>query len=139
VQHIDRYFSVFSDPQIGRDAAKALGTLGTGGESILIKANYAILRVSAYNNLPGLLLTVHPQLLHIQKFFNSTLPLILAGYQTSAGMHLSLLIHRIFDAYCPSPIDSGEQTTYLIALASLVKSVPKSIYAHELPKVSLSS
>jgi DNA repair/transcription protein MET18/MMS19 len=47
-QHIDRYFSAFSDPQIGRDAAKALGKLGSGGEGILIKANYAVLGVKLY-------------------------------------------------------------------------------------------
>ena len=49
VQHIDRYFSAFSDPQIGRDVAKAFGRLGTGGESILIKSNYAVVGVSANN------------------------------------------------------------------------------------------
>lgn len=48
-QHIDRYFSAFSDPQIGRDVAKAFGRLGTGGENILIKSNYAVVGVSANN------------------------------------------------------------------------------------------
>lgn len=83
--HIHRYFSAFSDPQIGRDAAKALGTLGTGGERILTKANYAVLGVSAYGSPWGWLLTLHFQLLHVQKFFNSILPRILDGYQASVG------------------------------------------------------
>lgn len=42
---VDRLFSMFPDPQIGWDAAKALGSLGSGGESVLTKTNHAVLGV----------------------------------------------------------------------------------------------
>ena len=91
-QYIDKYFSAFSDPHIGRDAAKALGKLGTGGENVLIKANYAVRGVSACNNPHGLHLTVRSQLLPVQKFFNLVVPRILVGCQVSPGAHPWILL-----------------------------------------------
>jgi hypothetical protein len=48
-QHVDRFFAAFLDPCICRDAAKALGKLGAGGESILTKENYAVLGVGLHD------------------------------------------------------------------------------------------
>ncbi|KAF8308312.1 hypothetical protein DL93DRAFT_2231691 [Clavulina sp. PMI_390] len=97
-RYIDRLFVTFSDSTLGWDVAKALGQLGSGGESVLIKANNAVVGM-----------------LNIQKFFTATIPRIMTGCQTSAN--------------------SDEQTTYLVALTSLIRAVPKAMYAPELPKM----
>ena len=43
--YVNRLFAIFSDPHIGWDAAKAVGELGRGGEDILTKANFSVIRV----------------------------------------------------------------------------------------------
>ncbi|KAH9943852.1 ARM repeat-containing protein [Amylocystis lapponica] len=52
------------------------------------------------------------KILHAQRFCSAILPRIIAGAR--------------------SPAEQGQQNAYLVALTSLIKSVPKSTYAHEM-------
>ncbi|KAF8587853.1 ARM repeat-containing protein [Ramaria rubella] len=97
--YVDQLFSLFSDETLNWDAAKAVGIIGSGGEDILTKKNFAALRI-----------------LSIQKFFNLVLPRIIGGVESN-------------------PADPTKQTSYLVALASLIKSIPKTVYSHEMPKL----
>ncbi|KAI0794485.1 ARM repeat-containing protein [Fomes fomentarius] len=54
------------------------------------------------------------KILYAQKYCNQVLPRIIEGAKTS-------------------PLNSARQNAYLVALAALIKSVPKSTYAHEMP------
>ncbi|KAI0079355.1 ARM repeat-containing protein [Panus rudis PR-1116 ss-1] len=53
------------------------------------------------------------RILYAQKFFNTVLPRIVEGAKT--------------------PGDAQRQNAYLVALTSLIKSIPKTTYTHELP------
>ncbi|KAF8489304.1 ARM repeat-containing protein [Gautieria morchelliformis] len=96
--YVDRLFTLFTDSSLSWDAAKAIGGVAGGGEGILTKASFAVLRV-----------------LSTQKFFNSVLPRIMDGVESS---HPTV-----------------QQTPYLVALASLIKSIPQTMYSHEIPKL----
>ncbi|KAF9508163.1 hypothetical protein BS47DRAFT_1350735 [Hydnum rufescens UP504] len=95
---VNRLFSIFSDPQLGWHAAKAVGEFGRGGGDVLTKRNFSVIRM-----------------LHTQRFMTSTLPQIIAG--------------------CKISPDLTEHTTYLIALTSLINSVPKAMFLSELPTI----
>ncbi|KAL4245852.1 MMS19 nucleotide excision repair protein [Abortiporus biennis] len=55
------------------------------------------------------------KILHAQRFFNSVLPRIVQGAKDSE--------------------DPQKQNAYLVALTSLIKSIPKTTYTHELPSL----
>ncbi|KAF8517882.1 ARM repeat-containing protein [Hysterangium stoloniferum] len=93
--YVDKLFSIFVDSSLGWDAAKAIGSIGSGGDDVLTKQNFAIQRV-----------------LSTQKYFNSVLPRIVEGVKSHQA--------------------TTEQTPYLVALASLIKSIPKTMYAHKM-------
>ncbi|KAH9059086.1 ARM repeat-containing protein [Lactarius vividus] len=90
-----RLFELFGDADVGWDAARAIGQIGTADKE-LTKRNHAIIK-----------------LLHAQKYASSTLPKIIAGAQDST--------------------DPFRQTVHLVALAALIKAIPKTAYEHELP------
>ncbi|KAH7105998.1 ARM repeat-containing protein [Auriculariales sp. MPI-PUGE-AT-0066] len=88
--------SLFSDPDVSSSAATALGRIcGVGS---LTKQNHAIIRI-----------------LSTQRHFNSILPRILSGAESSAD---------------PVPRNAS-----LIALTTMVRHVPSSIYRSDLPKM----
>ena len=43
---MDKLFTLFADKILSWDAAKAIGEVGGGGEGVLTKKNFAVLRVS---------------------------------------------------------------------------------------------
>lgn len=92
---VGRLFELFGDVDVGWDAARAIGQVGTV-DNELTKRNHAIIKI-----------------LHAQKYASSTLPKIIEGAQDST--------------------DPLRQTVYLVALAALIKAIPKTAYAHELP------
>jgi len=94
---VDSLFNVLGDEQIGWDAARAIGEIGSA-DKILTKRNHAIVKI-----------------LYAQKYFNSTLPRLMQGANSSSQPH--------------------EQSAYLVALASLVKSMPQATYVHEMPSL----
>ena len=47
IQGIERLFTVFDDPQVSWDAARGIGELAKGGQDILVKDNFCVIRVSA--------------------------------------------------------------------------------------------
>ncbi|KAH9041287.1 ARM repeat-containing protein [Lactarius pseudohatsudake] len=91
----DRLFELFGDADVGWDAARAIGQVGTADKE-LTKRNHAIIKI-----------------LHAQKYASSTLPKIIAGAQDST--------------------DPLRQTVHLVALAALIKAIPKIAYEHEFP------
>ncbi|KAH9161567.1 ARM repeat-containing protein [Lactarius sanguifluus] len=92
---VDRLFELFGDADVGWDAARAIGQVGTVDKE-LTKRNHAIIKI-----------------LHAQKYASSTLPKIIAGAQDLT--------------------DPLRQTVHLVALAALIKAIPKIAYEHELP------
>ncbi|KIJ55124.1 hypothetical protein M422DRAFT_23773 [Sphaerobolus stellatus SS14] len=97
--YVDQLFSLFTDESVNWDAAKAIGEIGSGGEDVLTKKNFAVTKI-----------------LSTQKFFNSVLPRIVEGVESNQSQ--------------PS-----QQTPYLVALASLIKSIPQTVYAPVMPKL----
>lgn len=75
----------------------------------------------------------NPQLLHSQKYASSILPKIIQGIKDSTGA--SVLSRMSAHIAYPVP-EQSRQTTYLVALAALIKVIPRAAYAHELPTVS---
>lgn len=51
--YIDQLFSLFTDSALllRWDAAKALGEIGKGGENVLTKDNFAVVKVSSVSSL----------------------------------------------------------------------------------------
>lgn len=45
--YVDELFLLFTNSVLWRDAAKALGEIGRGGEDVLTKKNFAVLKVSS--------------------------------------------------------------------------------------------
>ena len=88
-----------------------------------------------YRTLSSIHLLIYPlQILYAQKYCNSVLPRIIAGAQDTRTPSSPLsLISR---AQREPLLESSRQNAYLVALAALIKSVPKSTYAHEMPAVS---
>lgn len=42
---VERLFDLFEDPEIGWDAARAVGQVASGGDDVLTKRNHAVIRV----------------------------------------------------------------------------------------------
>jgi len=47
-QGIERLFTVFNDSQVSWDAARGIGELAKGGQDILVKDNFCVIRVSPH-------------------------------------------------------------------------------------------
>ncbi|CAE6485127.1 unnamed protein product [Rhizoctonia solani] len=92
---INKVFSLFDDPLIGRDAGKLVGEIALNNDGVLTKKNYATVRLFA-----------------LQKLCTWLLPKVISGYKESK--------------------DSQLQDAHLVALASLIKAVPKATYADQL-------
>jgi len=95
LQFVNQLFGLFDDQEVGWDAARAIGQVGTV-DKVLTKRNHAVIKV-----------------LHAQKYANSILPKIIQGIKDST--------------------EQSRKTTYLVALAALIKVIPRAAYAHELP------
>ncbi|GJJ11517.1 hypothetical protein Clacol_005750 [Clathrus columnatus] len=114
--YTNQLFSLFTDTRLRRDAARALGEIGKGGEDVLTKKNFAVIKI-----------------LTTQKYFNSVLPRIMEGITTNKGsLHVPLCLDQNLSSY---PADMEQQAPYLIALTCLIKFIPKAIYAHHMPKL----
>lgn len=92
---VDKVFSLFEDPLVGRAAGKAVGEIATNIDGVLTKKNYATVRLFA-----------------LQKLCTHLLSRVLSGYKESK--------------------DSQLQDAHLVALASLIKAVPKATYVDHL-------
>jgi len=88
--YVDRLFALFGDESLGWDAAKAIGEIGSGGEGVLTKKNFAVLRVRAsLSFVKAHVLILSLKILSGQKFFNTVLPRIVAGVKSTEGrLHL---------------------------------------------------
>ncbi|KZV93127.1 hypothetical protein EXIGLDRAFT_768350 [Exidia glandulosa HHB12029] len=95
--NVERLFSLFTDIEIGWEAAKALGTVG-GAPDVLVKKNNAVIRI-----------------LYAQRFFNAVLPRIVTGAKSAS--------------------EAFQRTAYLVALTSLIKTMPQVVYKSEMPKL----
>lgn len=95
-QYVDNVFALLEDPQVGRNAGKAIGDIALNNDGVLTKKNYASVRLFA-----------------LQKLCSRILPRVVSGYKESKDAHL--------------------QDAYLVALASLIRAVPKATYAEYLP------
>ncbi|KAI0251711.1 ARM repeat-containing protein [Lactifluus subvellereus] len=91
----NRLFELFDDTEVGWDAARAIGQVGTV-DKVLTKRNHAVIKV-----------------LYAQKYASSILPRIIEGIKDST--------------------EQSRQTTHLVALAALIKAIPRPAYVHELP------
>ncbi|KAF7307504.1 ARM repeat-containing protein [Mycena indigotica] len=91
---VNRLFDVFTDPNIGTDAAKAFGEVASR-DTILTKKNGAVVKI-----------------LWAQKFATGILPRLMSGAKDNS--------------------DATLQHAYLVALTSLIKSVPHAAYSHEM-------
>ncbi|KAF7798029.1 hypothetical protein EIP86_009241 [Pleurotus ostreatoroseus] len=90
----DRLFTLFDDPDISWDAARAIGQV-VSHDKALTKKHHAIIKF-----------------LFAQKFANTMLPRLIEGAQSSTQPAI--------------------QNAHLVALASLIKSIPKTAYAHQM-------
>ncbi|KZV92361.1 hypothetical protein EXIGLDRAFT_710205 [Exidia glandulosa HHB12029] len=111
--NVERLFSLFTDIEIGWDAAKALGTVG-GAPDVLVKKNNAVIRI-----------------LYAQRFFNAVLPRIVTGAKSASGMTLSYF--GLKNSHVP--LEGFQRTAYLVALTSLIKTMPQVVYKSEMPKL----
>ncbi|KAG8691244.1 hypothetical protein FRC11_005626 [Ceratobasidium sp. 423] len=112
-EYIDNVFSLFEDPLVGRIAGKAIGEIALNNDGVLTKKNYASVRLFA-----------------LQKLCAALLPRVISGCKESKGTYATPkkgIVLRQYDS------DSQLQDAYLVALASLIKAVPKATYMDHLP------
>ena len=125
-------FELFADSQIGWDAARAVGKCANGGKDVLTKRNHAVIRVR--NHTPYLAwVLIFSQILFAQKYFSSILPRILESLQ---GPSRELKFDYSATLLTQS-VESPFQIANLVALTSLIASLPKSVYVREMPKVCI--
>lgn len=119
--HVDRLLQLFDDEEVSWDAARAIGGV-VAIDRILTKKNHATIKF-----------------LYAQKYCTTVLPRIVEGAKSSDGMcwrstllqelRLELTLTRRND------VASKRQNAYLVALTSIIKSVPRTVYAHQMPTV----
>ncbi|KAH9913980.1 ARM repeat-containing protein [Epithele typhae] len=111
--NVDRLFGLFSEDHVSWDAARAIGRI-PGTDKVLTKRNHATLRI-----------------LYAQKYCNSVLPGSSKARRARVGpFPPRAMSSRVLTS---APSESAQQTAYLVALAALIKSVPKSTYSSEMP------
>jgi RNAPII transcription regulator C-terminal len=81
---VNRLFELFDDAEIGWDAARAIGQVGTV-DKVLTKRNHAVIKVSFPRPSCRYQLTSTPQVLHSQKYASNILPKIIQGIKDSTG------------------------------------------------------
>jgi len=106
-QGIERLFTIFDDPQLSWDAARGIGELAKGGEDILVKDNFCIIRR-----------------LYVQKFVSMILPKLLHGCKATHGTQLPYIIGLA------SLVSAIPKAMYLHSLASIL---PLLLRAMDLP------
>lgn len=111
--------SLFVDPLAGRDAATALGLVAQTDDGILRKENGAVIR-----------------LLYRQKFFAYLLPRIIQGYKaTAVVMPTNVGIAEGSANANPAATTQPVQSTYLIALSSILPFLPRQTTLERLPEI----
>ncbi|KAH8111038.1 ARM repeat-containing protein [Phellopilus nigrolimitatus] len=91
-----RIFELFDDSEIGWDAARAVGKIASGGDTVLTKQNHAVIRI-----------------LYAQRYFKAVLPKVMEGLK--------------------GPVQMPRQKASLVALTSLITSLPKTTYISDVP------
>ncbi|OSX64436.1 hypothetical protein POSPLADRAFT_1065586 [Postia placenta MAD-698-R-SB12] len=111
-RNIDKLLGLLDDAEVSWDAARAIGSV-VATDKILTKRNHAVikagcsLRLALVASLIGV-----AQILYAQRYCSSVLPRIVEGARSSS--------------------DSQKQNAFLVALTSLIQSVPKSVYAPQM-------
>lgn len=110
-----RLYEAFSDSSIAWDAARALGDIAMH-DSILTKANHAEIKV-----------------LYSQKYAQIVLPYVIDSAANNTGEQTAPC------SICGSLnilLDTTARTASLVALTSVIKSLPRAMYAENMPSVS---
>lgn len=112
---VDNILSLMNDPELGQDAAAALGVIAEESDRVLSKENFSVIRVSPDGlSILSCTYVVPLQLLYKQRFFSSLLPKLVAAYKAASG---------------------ADQAVYLTALSHLLHHIPRQLTLTELPKV----
>ena len=132
---VDQLFGLFGDAQISWDAARAVGSI-PATDKILTKKNHAIVKVSSQSYTRWTASqtckdSVCPAILQLRSAQNNHWSQI-----TGWCVSLAVLI-PLFETHLRQIVDEALQSAYLVALTSLIKSVPKSTYSHEMSTVIL--
>ncbi|GAA5907475.1 Met18p [Sporobolomyces salmoneus] len=108
---VESLLGLFSDPELGRDAAKGLGVIADEEkEKVLTKENFSVIR-----------------LLYKQRFFTFLLPKLVDAHEQQRQQQQQ--------SDSPSTTTTTDQAVYLIALSSLLQHIPKQLTLTELPKL----
>ena len=132
MKNVDRLIELFDDESVSWDAARALGRI-PGEDKILTKRNHAIIKVRydcgrrAWFTDGQFRSCTH----------RSTRTPSFLGSLKARRYHVRRLLMRKWDALIDQLAESSRQNAYLVALAALIKSVPKSTYAHQMPSASI--
>jgi len=129
----ERLFEVFDIEEISWDAARAIGELG-GSDTILTKRNHAVIKVSVHIVYRWALKITSQTVSSCAKVLPSGPSTDHRGCKIFDSYVLSSAIRQSPGDGCMVP-DPQRQTAYLVALTTLIKSVPKTMYMHELSSV----
>lgn len=117
------------DSQVGWDAGRAIGDI-VATDAILTKQNHANIRVGVIVFILVEGSNCFLQILYAQKYFSGVLPRILVGAQSCGNLSTSAF--RPYLTVCLVPY---ERSSHLVALASLIKAMPRIAYVQEIPSV----
>lgn len=139
MKNVDRLFDLFDDEQVSWDAARTVGRI-PATDKILTKKNHAILRVSPQTTRENL--NAHS---HVRSRYcmprSTAAPFFRASSKERKRPHVCVRPYLRHQAHCIADhafLEPARQNAYLVALAALIKSVPKSTYTHEMPSVCAS-
>ena len=132
MKNVDRLIELFDDESVSWDAARAVGRI-PGEDKVLTKRNHAIIKVRY--DCGGRAWFTDGQ----SRFFThrSTRTLSFLGSLKARRHHVRRLPMQKWDVLIDQLAESSRQNAYLVALAALIKSVPKSTYTHQMPAVSI--
>lgn len=134
-EYTDEVFKLLEDRQIGREAGKTIGSIALNNDGVLTKQNYSVIRVSSYSNAESVLTSTNFSAFCSPKVLFSRITPSYCWVQRVQGYLI-----RIFCATSlpnKNPSDAYLQESYLVALAALIRGVPKATYVHLMPTVSL--
>lgn len=129
----DRLIELFDDSDIGWDAARAIGQV-VSSDKVLTKKHHAVIKVSGHTQLSRNWPHCPVQFLYAQKFANVMLPRIIEGAKSTSGECYAGQLS--WNGRSPHA-EPARQNAYLVALTSLIKSIPKTAYLHEMSSVRL--
>jgi len=130
---VERLYGIFDDESVGWEAAKAIGDIPSTNV-VLTKANRAEVKVGFLFGLSSICSrcgSVDPFCAKIRRCCPSTNPRICKGFDEL----VTLVPCRLH--FFTNFTDQARQTASLVALTSLIKSIPRAVYVHEMPSVSI--